>query len=60
MSIVDKQTIECHRIQTGGTRDTEVLKNKDSLQVINAMRQQSILKCGKQYAAIDGVATVYI
>jgi hypothetical protein len=57
---VDKEAIECVEIQTGGTRDTEVLKNKDSLLQISRMRDQPILKCGKQYAVVDGTGTAYI
>jgi hypothetical protein len=29
--IVDEQAIECHKIETGGTRDEGLLKNKGSL-----------------------------
>jgi hypothetical protein len=56
---VDEQAIECHKIATDGARDTEVVKSKESLQVISALRHQPILKCGKQYAVIDG-QTAYI
>jgi hypothetical protein len=57
---VDKEAIECIEIQTAGARMVEVLKNKDSLLRISMMRDQPILKCGKQYAVIDGAGTAYI
>jgi hypothetical protein len=57
---VDSQAIDCVKLETGGTRDTEVLKNKESLLLISAMRQQPILRCGKRYAVIDGAGTAYI
>ena len=57
---VDKDAIECVEIQTGGARNVEVLKNKDSLLQISSMRVQPILKCGKKYAVIDGAGTAYV
>jgi hypothetical protein len=60
MPSVDEQAIEFLKINVGRTRDEECVKNKESLGIISAMRQQPILKCGKKYAVIDGVATAYI
>ena len=54
MDEVDKEAIECVEMQTGGARNIEILKNKDSLLQISMMRNQPILKCGKQYAVVDG------
>ena len=61
MANVDEQAIECLKLETAGTRDTEILKRKESLLLISAMRQQSILKCGKRCAVVDvsGTAHVY-
>jgi hypothetical protein len=60
MDEVDKDAIECVEIQTAGARNIEILKNKKSLLQIRLMRDQPILKCGKQYAVIDGAGTAYI
>jgi len=60
MDEVDKEAIECVKIETDGARNTEVLKDKDSLLQISRMRDQPILKCGKQYAVVDGAGTAYI
>jgi hypothetical protein len=60
MDKVDEDAIECVEIQTEGARNTEVIKHKDSLLRIRMMRDQPILKCGKQYAVIDGAGTAYI
>jgi len=60
MDKVDEDAIECVKIETDGARNTEVLKNKDSLLQIRMMRDQPILKCGKKYAVIDGAGTAYI
>jgi hypothetical protein len=60
MDEVEKVAIECVEIGTGGARNTEVLKNKDSLLQISFMRDQPILRCGKMYAVLDGQATAYI
>ena len=59
MVSVDEQAIECREIATSGLRDIEALKNKDSLQVISLMLQKPILKCGKEYAIIDGATAYY-
>ena len=61
MDEIDRVAIECVEIVTGGARNIETLKNKDSLLQISMMRDQPILKCGKQYAVIDGagIACVY-
>jgi pyruvate/2-oxoacid:ferredoxin oxidoreductase alpha subunit len=40
--------------------DLQVLKDKDSLLRISMMRDQPILKCGKNYAVLDGEAIAYI
>jgi hypothetical protein len=58
MSDISQQIVECEKIQTGGTRDTEVLKSKDSLRAISTMVGRPILKCRNKYAIIDG-NTVY-
>ena len=55
----NSQVIECEQIATGGVRDVEVLKRKDALGTISAMVQRPILKCGRQYAIIDG-NTAYV
>jgi hypothetical protein len=61
MDKVDKVAIECVKLQTNGSRNTEqVLKNKDSLLRISMIRDQPILKCGQKYAVLDGEATVYV
>jgi len=60
MDEVDKEAIECVEMQTGGARNIEILKNKDSVLQISRMRNQPILKCGKQYAVVDGAGTAYI
>jgi hypothetical protein len=60
MDEVDKEAIECVEMQTGGARNIEVLKNKDSVLQISRMRNQPILKCGKQYAVVNGAGTAYI
>jgi len=60
MNEIDKEAIECVKIETDGARNTEVLKDKDSLLQISRMRDQPILKCGKTYAVIDGAGTAYI
>jgi hypothetical protein len=57
---VDKDAIECIKIETAGARNVELLKNKDSLLQISRMRDQPILKCGKTYAVVDGAGTAYI
>jgi hypothetical protein len=59
MDEVDKGAIECVKMEIGGARNTEVLKNKDSLLQISLMRDQPILRCGKKYAILDGQATAY-
>jgi hypothetical protein len=61
MDEVDKVAIECVKLETQGSRNTEqVLKSKDSLLRISMIRSQPILKCEKKYAVLDGEATVYI
>jgi hypothetical protein len=57
---VDKDAIECIKIETAGARNIELLKKKDSLLQIRTMRDQPILKCGKTYAVVDGAGTAYI
>ena len=57
-SEISQQIVECDSIQVDGARNFEVLKSKDSLKAISKMTQRPILKCGKQYAIIDG-QTVY-
>ena len=59
MSDLREEVVECEKIQTSGARDVEVLKRKDALGTISAMVQRPILKCGNQYAIIDG-QTVYL
>jgi hypothetical protein len=56
---IHQQIVECESIQTGGARDVEVLKSKDSLKAISTLVQRPILKCGKQYAIVDG-QTAYL
>lgn len=61
MNEVDKVAIECVKLQTEGSRNTEqVLRNKDSLLRISMMRDQPILKFGKKYAVLDGEAIAYV
>ena len=59
MSDIREEVVECERIETHGARDVEVLKRKDALGTITAMVQRPILKCGNQYAIIDG-QTAYV
>ena len=60
MPSVDEEAVECVELETGGVRSHEMVKHKESLLRISQMRQQPILKCGKQYAVIDGAGTAYI
>jgi hypothetical protein len=61
MDEVDKVAIDCVKLETQGSRNTEqVVKDKDSLLRISMIRNQPILKCGKKYAVLDGEATVYL
>jgi hypothetical protein len=57
---VDKEAIECVKIAPLGTRSDVYLKNKDSLLRISMLRDQPILKCGKQYAVVDGAGIAYV
>ena len=59
MVSVDEDAIECVKILNGARNDVH-LKNKDSLLRISMMRDQPILRCGKEYAVIDGAGTAYI
>lgn len=57
---IDESAVECLELQTEGTRNTEVLKNKVSLLLVSEMRGQPILRCGKRYAVVDGTGTAYV
>jgi hypothetical protein len=59
MDKVDREAIECVKIEPLSTRNDAYLKSKGSIQLVRIVRNQPILKCGNTYTLING-ETAYI